>query len=138
MRVNAWRVCRVRAGRRRGQDVCVSRVLQAAGGPSAAQAAHAAAALAACKRPLEMQGNVTLLHRHVEPSLCSEQTTSSHLPAVCGEPRCPRWCCSAAPEWENPEDSALPSVTLAHTDTQSRHCLLLHKVLIYLSFIFFY
>lgn len=66
--------------------------------------------------------------------LGSAGTTSSHLPGVCGEPRCPRWCCSAAPEWENPEDSALQSVTLTHTHRQTLSSLLLVlPVLIYLS-----
>lgn len=48
VRVDARRVCWVRAGRGCGQDVRISRVLQAAGRPRAAQAAHAAAALTAC------------------------------------------------------------------------------------------
>lgn len=66
----------------------------------------------------------------------SGATTSSHLQGVCAEPRCPRWCCSAAPESENPEDSALQSVSLTHTQT---HTLVIASCFAsFNSFVFFY
>lgn len=70
VRVDARRICWVWAGRGCGQDVRISRVLQAAGRPRAAQAAHAAAALATCTHTSWMRANVRLLYCHVHPSLC--------------------------------------------------------------------
>lgn len=61
--------------------------------------------------------SVTSLHHCVHP--LPYWHNSPHLPGVCGEPRCPHWCCSADPEWENPEDSALQSVTLTHRHTHT-------------------
>lgn len=113
--VDARCVCRVWAGCRRGQNVCVPRVLQAARWPNAAQAAHTATALSTYTHNHTRLGFITtILFFHVVGA------TSRYLPAVCAAPRCPHWCCSAVQEWESPEDSALQSGSLTHTHKHTR------------------
>lgn len=129
--VKAWSVkamcvdsccwCWVWTGCRGGQNMCVSRPLQAAWWPNTAQTAHTATALAtlANKHNTEFSIIQTTFLKYSTHSHTVTQKHTGYLPAVCVAPRYPHWCCSVVPELESLEDWALQSVNLNHTCTHA-------------------
>ena len=120
--VDSWCVCRVWTGCRGGQNMCVSRALQAAWWSCTAEAAHTATALATSTHKHTHTRGV--LYRGQVVSRCYLQTHKwVYLPEVCAAPRYPHWCCSAVLELESLEDSAQQSSNLrcthTHTHTQT-------------------